>query len=165
MADDSGIDPRYAAQFQRGYDPSRDAGPPPAAAAVRLPGGPLPTAERVPLPPSRVERSHEVSPAVEQQEASEGAEPVETHALGTHTPGTRILEWAPLGVALVLIAFAVVTFSQSATDTGAYSGNFGMRDYMLLQARNDLPGPLLVAGVLAITVWLAVRPVRARRSS
>lgn len=154
MADDSGIDPRYAAQFQRGYDPARHAsarreptGP------VRLSGGPPPSAPRVPDPPRREHRAIELP-----------SEPVPADGIDDHVASRAPwIEWALLALGVLLVALAVWTFGLAATDIRAYTGVDGPGEQVFAAVRNSLPGPLLVAGVGAITVWVMMLPGRRAR--
>jgi hypothetical protein len=145
MAEDSGIDPRYAAQFQRGFDPTRDA-PPVRRGPVRLEGGPPPTAPRVPDPPPVVERRVEPGVSVPDEAAED-------------LPQLRSrLEWALLGTGVVLLVLAAVLFSAAVELYSRYTGwgsDFGSQ--LWGAAANVLPGPLLVGGVAAITAWLVLR--------
>lgn len=157
MADDvSGIDPRYAAQFQRGYDPARDAPreQPRPGGPVKLAGGPPPTAERVPAPPPLIERPAE--PATEPEDADDRVTPAPVVR--------RILDWALLAVGAFLVLLAVATYATSATDVSIYTGPSTPSGYAFAQARNSLAGPLLAAGVLAISAWITIHALRPGRS-
>lgn len=170
MADDSGIDPRYAAQFQRGFDPATHtaeearAPAPRPDAPVRLPGGPVPTAERV-APGPRIP----APPIVEQPPAA----PTATSAVadpdeGDKDPVTRPrLEWALLGVSLGLILVGVGLLFASAELYGTgYSGPIDHARYLRDLALQQLPGPFVLAGAVAFSLWVALRSVHpARRSS
>jgi hypothetical protein len=152
---DTEIDPRYAAQFQRGYDPVRDA-PPVRRRPVRLEGGPPATAPRVPDPPSLVERQDVAPMSVEV-----GAELEQT------LPTTRSrLEWALLvtGVGLIVVGAAlfVASVELAARYTG-WSSDFESQLYSAVTSQ--LPGPLLVGGVVAVIAWIAVRVATGERSS
>lgn len=155
MANDSGIDPRYAAQFQRGFDPERDAAPP-RRGPVRLEGGPPPTAPRVPDPPRMVP----VRPVDKPADAGEPAPAAE--------PPTRAaLTWwdwllPVIGATLIMIAFMLLW--SMATDTGSYYGSGANDEWemFLEQARWMLPSPLLTAGVVAVTGGIVLQAVRPR---
>jgi hypothetical protein len=151
MADDSGIDPRYSAQFQRGYDPARHAAPE-RRGPVRLEGGPPATAPRVPDPPPVVER-REVAPA-----------PVEVE---DDLPTTRSrLEWALLLTGLGLIVVAGALFVAAVELAARYTGwTSDFEGQLYSAATSQLPGPLLVGGVVAIIAWIAVRVLTRERRS
>jgi hypothetical protein len=154
MADDAGIDPRYAAQFQRGYDPTTDAAPI-RRGPVRLEGGPPPTAPRVPDPPP-VAKRHPVVPAVRAE-----PEPDDLPA----APRSR-LEWALLGGGVALIVAAGVLFVGAVERSARYSEwSPGFEGQLYGAATDQLPGPLLLAGVLAIVAWIVVRAISADRRS
>lgn len=153
MADDSGIDPRYAAQFQRGFDPARHAPPPQRETSrgpVRLSGGPPPTAARVPDPPPLASRA--VAPPVEIDEPEVAPEEIAPRAAWT--------EWALLAAGGLLLAGAAWTFGLAATDIRAYTAVYDPGTQAFATVRNSLPGPLLVAGVAAITAWVVLLPGR-----
>lgn len=166
MADrDSGLDPRYAAQFQRGY-----AGPPlprkapservPAAnpstptQPERTPADPQPpklqpAAPAQPLAASRTER----------QESVDAAEPDDTV---DRSAGFR--EWGLLGAGVVLFVLAVGLFWVAATDTSLYSALWPSDRYVFIETRNRLPGPLLVGSILAVSTWVVMRALGSRRA-
>lgn len=148
------IDPRYAAQFQRGYDPTRDAAPV-RRGPVRLEGGPPPTAPRVLDPPPVVERQPADAPP---PAAVEPDEPLTT---------TRSrLEWTLLGVGVALLVSAVGLFVGAVQQMDRYSGWApDFTGYLWDAATDQLPGPLLLAGVLAIVAWIVLRAVSAERRS
>jgi hypothetical protein len=157
-----GIDPRYAAQFQRGYD-GPVLVPPPATstpthstrtAPVRMGGGPPATAARIPDPPHVVARPHLHEEPVDVEEP----EP-------EHPSRPWIFEWALLAAGVLLLAIAVYVFWLAATDTTMYYGQYPYEEQTFIDARNKLPGPLLVAAVVAISAWLGVRALRSRRSA
>jgi hypothetical protein len=156
MADDSGIDPRHPAQFQRGYDPAShpDAAIPDAGARppspVRLAGGPVTTAERVELRPRRPE----VAVAVEPEVAAEQDEIEPAPAV------VRWEEWALLGLAaaLVLAAAGLVQLTVAA-QTGQFSAEDASA-YAWMQIRSELPGPLAVGAAFAFVAWCVLRGVR-----
>jgi len=154
MADDAGIDPRYAAQFQRGYDPTTDAAPI-RRGPVRLGGGPPATAPRVPDPPPVVER-HLGEPAVRAEPEPDERAP---------TPRSR-LEWALIGGGVVLLVAAGALFVGAVQQFDRYSGwSPGFEGQLWGAATDQLPGPLLLAGVLAIVTWIVLRAVSADRRS
>lgn len=151
MADDSGIDPRYAAQFQRGYDPTRDVSPQ-RRGPVRLEGGPPPTAPRVPDPPPLAAEPLEPPVAA----AVEDEEPV--------SAGRSRLEWALLGVGVLLLVLAGVLFVGAVQLADRYSGWYpGFEGQLYGAATDRLPGPLLLGGVVAIVAWIVLRAVSAER--
>lgn len=154
MADESGIDPRYAAQFQRGFDPTRDAAPA-RRGPVRLEGGPPPTAPRVPDPPPIVER-HPAEPPVAADPPSEG-----------QLPAARSrLEWALLGAGLAFLVAGGMLFAGAVELADRYSGWApGFEGQVYGAATDLLPGPLLVAGVVAIVAWIVLRAISADRRS
>lgn len=157
MADDSGIDPRYAAQFQRGYDPARHA---PVATTVvsgppRVAGGPPPAVERVPPPPPLVERPEGAAPT------PEAAEDDASHDDSPPALPSRLLRWALPIVAAVLLLASAAVLQDALADERLYSGYPDSAGYIWSQVRNSLPGPLFVAGVLALTSWLVLLGLRA----
>lgn len=158
MVDGQGLDPRYAAQFQRGYDPATGAahtrrGP------VRLEGGPPPTAPRVPDAPRMVQRPAE-GPDATDAELTVG-KPDE------HVPPVRSrLEWAVLGTGVVLLALAGVLFVGAVELSERYSGWLpGFEGQLYGAATESLPGPFLVGGVVATVAWIVLRAVSAGRRS
>jgi hypothetical protein len=149
---DTEIDPRYAAQFQRGYDPARD-GTPLRRGPVRLEGGPPPTAPRVPEPPPVVERHVEAE--------APATEPVEPQP----TVRSR-LEWTLLATGILLLVVAAVLFRGAVELSERYSGWLpGFEGMLYGAATAELPGPLLVGGVVAIVAWIVLRAVSAERRS
>lgn len=154
---DSGIDPRYAPQFQRGFDPARHEAPPMRRWPVRLEGGPPPAAQRVPDPPRSI-------PIDETVAAEQPAVVAAQDGAPAPAPLTR-LDWLlpGLGATLVVISFAL--WWSLATDTGAYYGNGPTDQWLafLMYARYELPGPLLISGVLAVTTGLVLQALRPRR--
>ena len=159
---DPGIDPRYAAQFQRGYDGpilTEPATPPTTnhstrAAPVRIEGGPPATAARIPDPPHAVARVH----VDEEQVDVDEPEP-------SRTLPPWVFEWALLAAGLLLLAAAAIVFWVAATDITMYYGQYPYEQQTFIDARNKLPGPLLVAAVIAISAWLGVRALRSPRSA
>lgn len=149
MADE--IDPRYAAQFQRGYDPVRHA-PQVPRGPVRLEGGPRPTAERVPDPPPVVERH--VAPPV--------AVDVEDEV-----PRNRSrLEWVLLGTGMAQVVLAAVLFVGAVELAVRYTGwTSDFEGQLYGAATSQLPGPLLVGGLVAIIAWIVLRVVTGERRS
>lgn len=165
MADDSGIDPRHPAQFQRGFDPhAHPVTPPRPDGPVRLPGGPAAVAERVPPPPAAnpaAVAAASAAPAPVDAEV-EGAADAESRP----TWPARLLEWSLPVLGLVLLLVAISLFGEMVGDSQLYYGYSDATDFAWTQVRASLPGPLLVGGVLAITVWvvlLALRPEPSRR--
>jgi hypothetical protein len=151
---DTEIDPRYAAQFQRGYDPARHAVPE-RRGPVRLEGGPPPTAPRVPDHPPLVEQRRDL------EHVEPVAEPVEPHP----TVRSR-LEWALLGTGILLLVVAAVLFRGAVELSERYSGWLpGFEGQLYGAATAELPGPLLVGGVVAIVAWIVLRAVSAERRS
>jgi hypothetical protein len=150
---DTEIDPRYSAQFQRGYDPARHPAPV-RRGPTRLEGGPPPSAPRVPDPPPVVERPVAPPAAVE-------VEPDDAQ------PSVRSrLEWALLGAGVVLLVAAGALFVGAVELQNRYSGWLpGFEGQLYGAATNQMPGPLLVGGVLAIVVWIVLRAVSADRGS
>jgi len=155
MADDSGIDPRYAAQFQRGYDPARHAPAAPTVASgpTRVVGGPPAAVERVPPPPPLVERPEGAVPTPEVAES-------EAPVASTSAVASRLLRWAlPIAATMLLLASAAV-FQDALNDERLYSGYADSAGYIWSQVRNSLPGPLFVAGIVALTSWLVLLGLR-----
>ena len=162
MADtDSGIDARYAAQFQRGYNGPVLARPTTTThstrtSPVRIPGGPPATAERIPDPPSALERPDPTEQSVDadEPETPEGDEIIERHG--------ALFEWALLGAGIALLTLAAAAFWSAATDISGYSSPYPSDLAVVIDTRNRLPGPLLVSSVVALSAWLAVRALRPR---
>jgi hypothetical protein len=159
MADNSGIDPRYAAQFQRGFDPAHHATAqhatlPAHRGPTRIGGGPPPSAPRVPDPPRMV--------------ATAAVEPTETAVPPPAEPAVAIpltrWDWLlpGIGAAFALIAFAM--WWSLATDSATYYGD-GPNDTWALfgqHLRYALPAPLLTAGAFAVTAGIVLQAVRPR---
>lgn len=163
MADDSGIDPRYAAQFQRGFDPARDATPV-RRGPVRLEGGPPATAPRVPDPPRIAARASDASRGI--LEPADAAKPSASDHDGTADPIARTWwDWVlpVFGVALIAIAFML--WWSVGTDLGSYYGAVATDQWtaFLREARYMLPGPLLTAGTAAVTGGMLLQALRPGR--
>jgi hypothetical protein len=168
MADDSGIDPRYAAQFQRGFDPSQHApatvatkAAPRPDAPLRLGGGPVTTAERIPDRPVPRDRPVAVEPA-----ASTSA-PTEPDAVGGEPePQTRrpIWEWLllGLGVAQFLGAYVAVWSQWNSQTQGGLGFGPGLDGMLFYVFSSFLPGPLYLGGIVAVMLWIAVRALGRR---
>ncbi len=163
MADDSGIDPRYAPHFQRGFDPVQHA-PAPARRGpvrfepVRLEGGPPPTAPRVPDPPR-------MAPILPVEETADVGEPLTSEDPDGPAHATP-WDWVLPGVGAGLIVIALLLWASLATDTRVYYGGSGVQDEWLLflqQARYLLPGPLMTAGAVAVVGGVILQAVRPRR--
>lgn len=147
------IDPRYAAQFQRGYDPARDPAPV-RRGPMRLEGGPPPSAPRVPDPPPMVERPAD-PPVVAEVEHDEEPPTVRSR-----------LEWALMVSGVVLLVASGALFVGAVELQDRYAGWLpGFEGQLYGAATNQLPGPLLVGGVLAIVAWIVLRAVSAERRS
>ena len=151
---DSGIDARYAAQFQRGYNGpalaprATTTTPSSRTAPARIPAGPPATAARVPDPPPLVTR-----PAVD-EEPMDVDEPA--------PPARLWVEWSLFAVGVVLVAAAALVFWQSATDTRAFTGSFEPTEQVFASVRDTLPGPLFVAGIVTLATGVIVRALRPR---
>lgn len=167
MATDSGIDPRYAAQFQRGFDPAVHVADRPREprGPLRIQGGPPPVVQRVAPPPPMVERPVEPAPRIER--------PVATHPPADELPADEPefptprprLEWAVLVVGLGMLGLAVLLFLRAVDLSIQYSGSgSAFADQLNALAVNVLPGPLLIAGVVAVCLWIVLRAVRLPRS-
>jgi len=166
MATDSGIDPRYAAQFQRGFDPARHAvaPPPEPRGPVRIQGGPPPAVHRVPDPPRIGERpavDRFAPPAVHAREHPP-AEPDSGDDVDEFAePPVLRRTWALPAVGAALLVVAALLFTSSVTDTGLYNGSTNQTDYVWSNIRLLLPGPLFVASTLTFTAWLVARGLSA----
>lgn len=168
MADDSGIDPRYAAQFQRGFDPAQHptAAPvkPTPSGPVRLAGGPVASAERVPDGP--IVRPRVVAPAEPVRISSEAAHDEGDEAADEEpVPWWRrrpIAEWVLLAASLLLVVLAFATFAEQVErQNEGFGPDVGdALVYLLVMA---LPGPLFLGGVVGLLLWVALRAVDARR--
>jgi hypothetical protein len=152
MAD--GMDPRYAAQFQRGYDPTVH--PP-----VRERHGPAPIQAPAPAVVRRVmDAPPAVARALEDQPA-DAPDFVPADPVPVIRPRA---EWALLGIGLVMLALSAWLFAKSVEFANLYSGVGPELDAQILSmASNTLPGPLLVAGFVAICLWIVLQAVRPRR--
>lgn len=161
MADDSGIDPRYAAQFQRGYDPQQHASTSGAAdsaatrdAPVRLPGGPLPTAARIPdgprARPAVVPAPREIPESPDQFAQEERA-------------SRPRLEWAVLATGAVLIVVSIVTLWSYVEKASAPGGIGPAADAQVLSILVVVfVGPAFLAGVIGVIAWMVLRALAAR---
>jgi|GEM_PF-1483375 len=163
MADDSGIDPRYAAQFQRGYDPAvhPPAAPteatPVAPGPARLAGGPQRTAERVPPPPRLGEPVP--TPAPPPAPTPEAAAPTDDEA----PLGLRRLRFdlVLLVGGAVLVAVALVLWWGHASDqANFYGGPVDATTLYLQTLRYQLAQPLFLSGVLAVVAGVVVQAIR-----
>ena len=158
MAADSGIDPRYAAQFQRGFDPAVHAptvdrrGPAPISAP------PAPVVRLVPPPPPVVERPVAAAPApsrpveapAEDDDAEEDGAP--------RRPRT---EWALLATGAGFLILAGILFQGFVEISTRYSGvGSGVDEQTWALATQVFPGPLLVAGIVAVSLWIVLRTLR-----
>jgi hypothetical protein len=162
MADDSGIDPRYAAQFQRGFDPAvhatapvRDAVPR-RDAPVRLAGGPVTTAVRVPDGPVPRARPVVAEPPVPSVEV----EPEEPEEFEENLPARRrpIAEWVLLGMSAVqFVAAYAALWLQWNSQSDGFGFGAGIDGMLLFVFMNSLPGPLFLGGVVALILWVALR--------
>jgi hypothetical protein len=160
MADDSGIDPRYAAQFQRGFDPAQHASAPVVRDAaprrdvpVRLAGGPVTTAVRVtdgPMPRTPPVVAEPPSPSAK-------AEP-EEHEEDLPVRRRPIAEWVLLGMSAVqfVAAYAAMWLQWNSQSDGFGFGT-GIDGMLLFIFVNSLPGPLFLGGVVALILWVALR--------
>lgn len=167
MATDSGIDPRYAAQFQRGFDPARHVAEqmPDPRGPLRISNGPLSVAQRVPAPPPMAERPVIQPPRVERAAVPHPAADDLPADEPDYAPLRPRLEWAVLVVGLGMLALAVLLFLGSVDMSTRYSGvGPGFADQLYSLLANVLPGPLLVAGVVAVCLWIGLRAVRLPRT-
>jgi hypothetical protein len=149
---DSGVDPRYAAQFQRGFDgPAVMSAPAPAISA------PAPTAPEA-TPRIQIDRMP-TSPAA----------PEEPEAAGVEVTPDRIVprsEWALLIVGAGAIVASIWLLWIVATDITPYtSAASTLADYTWYNVRGTLPAPLFSGGFIAIAGWLVVRGIRTGRGA
>ena len=152
---DSGIDPRYAPQFQRGFDPARHAAPPARSGPVRLEGGPPPTAPRVPDPP-RMTTAPELRETVAPDPELPEPEP---------TPlARRWWDWLLPGLGVGLIVIALMMLWSFGTDGAQFYGgpSNDAWDFFFQQARYQLSGPLLIGGMVAVAAGVVLQAVRPR---
>ena len=166
MVTDSGIDPRYAAQFQRGFDPSRHVAEPmpDPRGPLRISNGPLSVAHRVPAPPPMAERPVIQPPRVDRPVVPQPAAEEMPVDEPEYAPLRPRLEWAVLVVGLGMLALAVVLFLRRVDVSTQYSGvGPGLGDQLSSIAADVLPGPLLLAGVVAVCLWIGLRAVRLPR--
>jgi hypothetical protein len=157
MADDSAIDPRYAAEFQRGFDPEQHVPTSPRRGPMRLAGGPVSTASRVPDPPG-------MAPPPEVTEAADAPAP----EVAAEPPAPIALtwwDWLLPGVGVVLIGISLALWWSLGTDTASYFGTADTDrwDLLISYARYELAGPVLIAGVLAVTTGVVLQVARPRR--
>jgi hypothetical protein len=155
------IDPKYAAQFQRGFDPEQHEASPVRRGPVRLAGGPAPTAERVAEPP-RMPPKPEVA---EIADADPAASATHESDEPSSQPPLVWWDWLLPGIGAGLVVVSLLLWWSLATDTGAYfgTGDSDRWTIFLQYARSELAGPLLMAGVVAVTAGLVVQAVRPRR--
>lgn len=163
MAADSGIDPRYAAQFQRGFDPAQhDAPPPERRGPVPIESVRHPVVHRVPDPPRIVER-----PAANARvDVAPSTPPDHEPARADLVVARPRTEWALLAVGLLLVGLAGTLFASyvdSMTRTQSVTTTFTQGLYAL--AAGTLPGPLLVAGIVALCLWVILRSVRLQNAA
>lgn len=161
MADDSGIDPRHPAQFQRGFDPAVHPAAAPTVPAgtagpVRLAGGPVPSAERVAPPPRFEAPPVEPAPEVEPHPAPEADEDERVR----EQRRALVVEYALPVVAGVLLLAAGMFFWDAVTDRSLFYGYDDPSQYAYAQVRNTLPGPFVVGSIIALTAWFMLRAVR-----
>lgn len=151
MADD--IDPRYAPQFQRGFDATQHVAPPARRGPARLAGGPSQTARRVPDPPPLTRAPEVAEPDAEEAEQASRPAPL------------TWWDWLLPAIGAGLILMALLLWGRLATDASLYfgSGPSGQWEVFLQQVSYMLPGPLLSAGILAVTGGLVLQAVRPRR--
>lgn len=154
MAADSGIDPRYAAQFQRGFDPAQHAptadrrGPAPIASAAP------PVVQLVPPPPPIVERIPDAKPIAEIVD-DDGDDQADEEG------GRSYVDWLLPALALVLVGAAVAIFWRASTNVDLYLGTGGTEAYAISMMLVGAPGPLFAAGILSFSAWIVVRALRA----
>jgi hypothetical protein len=74
----------------------------------------------------------------------------------------RIVEWSLLALGGGLVLAAAWVFQLSVTDTARFVGQTTSEEAALSAVRNTLPGPLFVAGIVAISSWLVLRATRPR---
>jgi hypothetical protein len=153
MATPPTIDPQYAAEFQRGYDPAVHAPLPEPVGPAPIEAPEAPVAQRVmdaPLAAAGPAAAHTVEVTAQPSEEPRGQ----------RTPRT---EWALLGVGILMLLLAVWLFSRTVELTTSTTGagpSVGEQAFAL--AADALPGPLLLAGVVAIALCLALQAVRPR---
>ena len=153
---DPGIDPRYAAQFQRGFDPAQH--PPVERRGPMRIEVPRAVAHRVPEPPPLVAR-----PPVERPPARQPADDAVPLEDADEFPAPRPrTEWAVLVIGVLLLAAGGMLFWGSVEVSSGFYQGFGanVQDQVYLLAVTTFPGPLLVAGVVAVCLWIALRAVR-----
>jgi hypothetical protein len=154
MAADSGIDPRYAAQFQRGFDPAQHAPPVDRRGPVPIASAAPPVVQLVPPPPSVVQRVPDPPPIAEIVDDDEAVEADEQG-------GRTYVDWLLPALALVLVGAAVVFFWRASTNVDLYLGTGGMESYAISMMLVGVPGPLFAAGILSVSAWVVVRALRA----
>ena len=153
---DPGIDPRYAAQFQRGFDPAQHA-PVERRGPLRI-EVPRAMAQRVPDPPPLIVRpSVERAPAVQPTDDALALEDADEFPV----PRPRT-EWAVLVIGVLLLAAGGMLFWSSVEMSSGFYQGFGAtpQDQVYVLAVTTFPGPFLVAGVVAVCLWIALRAVR-----
>lgn len=157
---ETGIDPRYAAQFQRGFDPAVHAPgrEPRVSAPIQAPAPPI--VRRVTAAPPDVDPGLAVAP-VEARAHVEATAHVESQEA---TPIARSpSEWALLGIGVVMLIVAGWLFNKSVEIAALYMGvGPSIEEQTLALAAETLPGPLVVAGFFSICLWIVLQAVRPR---
>ena len=167
MADDSGIDPRYPAQFQRGYDPSIHG----AAPVLETP-----SPGTTPVEPSPSAAGPELvaesawNPAIpgdteagdtDRRFPEQAAADREEEGADRRRAPRPAAEWVLLAAAIAMLLAAVwliqliVEYADGSLADEA--------DLWRIAVTNVLPGPLLLGGVVALLLWIALRATTAGR--
>ncbi|MEO8528701.1 MAG: hypothetical protein ABI435_06460 [Pseudolysinimonas sp.] len=153
------MDPRYAAQFQRGFqgeplDPPDD--PAQRRAPVRLSGGRPAAAELVAphaTPPASVR-----STAPLERPASEIDIDPAVDGIARPIWSERIL----FGGGALLVVLSIWLFLQLVTTATASQSATGSADLLWVWAQSELPAPLLVGGIVALCGGLVLGAFRTR---
>jgi hypothetical protein len=162
-AADSGIDPRYAAQFQRGFDPAQH--PPVEHRGPLRIEVPRAVVQRVADPPplvgrAAVERRPVERPSVERP-AADRADDDALYEDADDVPAPRSrVEWALLaaGVGMIVVS-AWMLWTWAGEQSGMYSGGYSndVASQLRWMSLQSLPGPLFVSGIVAVSLWIVLR--------
>lgn len=153
---DSEIDPRYAAQFQRGFD-GTTVGPletADRAEPVHLGGGRPASAPRVVAHPGPAPATPRVA-AVEAHAVASGEAAAEERPAWPE----RVL----FGGGGVLVFVAVWLFAQALASATSSRSPADAAEALWMWAQWALPGPALVGGVVALCGGLVLGALRTRR--
>ena len=147
MADD--VDPRFAPEYQRGYDPARH-------------GTPRRTRSPEPSPPVGDARGGFPEPETATR-VTDAATPDEAELPDEPPRRNPVLVALPvMGIALVA-AFVVVLVVLIPAFERNFTGPTSVDEVALLTIAPGVLPALLVGGLLAITIWLTLLSIQPRR--